>query len=259
MSDSNQTGRADGMEINELKFAGVDGCHEGWFLVSLDAECHNFDCKVFPNITSLWEESQNCERILVDIPIGLSNSKPRQCDVLARKTLKSPRGSSVFPAPARDAVYAKSYEEANDINFKLLGKKISRQAWNIAPKIRQVDELLGVVKNSPAKIRESHPEICFWALAGGKAMPFSKSSPEGIEERLQLLQKYCPSADEIFATAKQKYLRKAVATDDILDALVLAITAASPTDSIRTIPEIQERDDRKIPMEIVFTNRFFMN
>ena len=244
------------METKNLKYAGVDGCHKGWFFVSIDAECLNFDYKVFPDMKSLWEESQNYERILVDIPIGLSNLKSRQCDVLARKKLKT-RGSSVFPAPSRDAVYAGSYEEAKVINFKLLGKKISRQAWNISAKIREVDELFFEVKNANAKIRESHPEICFWALAGGKPMAFPKKSSEGIEERLQLLQKHCQPATAIFETAKQKYIRKELATDDIVDALVLAVTATSLMETIRTIPEIPERDDRNIPMEIVFTNRFF--
>jgi predicted RNase H-like nuclease len=94
-------------------------------------------------------------------------------------------------------------------------------------------------------------------LAGGKPMTFPKKSSEGIEERLQLLQKHCQSATAIFETAKQKYIRKDLATDDILDALVLAVTANSPMETIRTIPEIPGRDDRTIPMEIVFTNRFF--
>jgi predicted RNase H-like nuclease len=166
------------------------------------------------------------------------------------------RGSSVFPAPSRDAVYARSYEEANEINFRLLRKKISKQTWNIAMKIREVDELLDGVKNTNGKIRESHPEICFWALAGGKPMDFPKKSNQGIEERLQLLQNHCQLSEKIFSEAKQKYPRKDLATDDILDALALAITASSPSEALVTIPAIPERDERNIPMEIVFTNLY---
>ncbi|MCI0494385.1 DUF429 domain-containing protein [candidate division KSB1 bacterium] len=244
------------METTSLKYAGVDGCHDGWFLVSIDEHYLNFSVAIFRDIKTLWLASQNYERILIDIPIGLSNSKPRQCDILARKILKAPRGSSVFPAPTRDAVYAGSYEEAKEINFKLLGKKISKQTWNISKKIREVDELFAELKNATAKIRESHPEICFWALAGGKPMDFPKKSNQGIEERLQLLQNHCQLSEKIFSEAKLKYPRKELAKDDILDALALAITAAAPVETLCTIPEIPERDDINIAMEIVFTNRF---
>jgi len=243
------------MEPNGLKYAGVDGCRKGWFLVSIDEHCLNFSFAIFGDIKTLWLTTQQCERILIDIPIGLSNSKPRLCDVFARKLLHT-RGSSVFPTPTRNAVYASNYEDAKGINFKLSGKKISQQAWNISRKIREVDEFLAASHDAHGKIRESHPEICFWALAGGKPMAFPKKSEQGIKERLQLLQTHCQIAEAIFLEAKQKYLRKDLALDDILDAIVLAITAASPIETIGAIPEIPERDDRNIAMEIVYTNRY---
>ena len=243
------------MEPNGLKYAGVDSCRKGWFLVSIDEHCLNFSFAIFGDIKTLWLTTQHCERIFIDIPIGLSNAGPRQCDVLARKTLKSPRGSSVFPAPSRAAVYAGSYEEASENNFKLTGKKISKQTWNISKKIREVDELLAELKNANGKIRESHPEICFWALAGGKPMDFPKKSNQGIKERLQLLQNHCQLSEAIFSEAQQEP-RKDLAKDDILDALALAITAAAPVETLCTIPEIPERDDRNIAMEIVYTNRY---
>ena len=87
-------------------------------------------------------------------------------------------------------------------------------------------------------------------------MDFPKKSNQGIKERLQLLQNHCQLSEKIFSEAKQKYFRKDLAKDDILDALALAITAAAPVETLCTIPEIPERDDRNIAMEIVYTNRY---
>jgi predicted RNase H-like nuclease len=44
----------------------------------------------------------------IDIPIGLTASGPRSCDLEARRLL-GPRRSSVFPAPAREVLRAWSY------------------------------------------------------------------------------------------------------------------------------------------------------
>ena len=40
----------------------------------------------------------------IDIPIGLTDSGPRQCDIQARRLLGARRGTSVFPAPIRPAL-----------------------------------------------------------------------------------------------------------------------------------------------------------
>jgi predicted RNase H-like nuclease len=52
-----------------------------------------------------------------------------------------------------------------------------------------------------------------------------------------------------------KFLRKDLAKDDILDALVLALTALSPLKTIATFQRNPSHDDQQPPMEIVYTNR----
>jgi predicted RNase H-like nuclease len=51
-----------------------------------------------------------------------------------------------------------------------------------------------------------------------------------------------------------KFLRKDLAQDDILDALVLAVTALSQPQSVVTFPSNPPHDDMQLPMEIVYTN-----
>jgi predicted RNase H-like nuclease len=70
----------------------------------------------------------------------------RLSDLGARRILKA-RKSSIFPVPCREAVYMESYEKACEVNEKLTGKRISKQAWNIIPKIRDVDSFLVENKN----------------------------------------------------------------------------------------------------------------
>lgn len=237
-----------------MKFIGIDGCPKGWFLITID-HVGNFDFNLFNHIHALWNEYKDSSQILIDIPIGLPHWRSRHCDVEARKLLGK-RGSSVFPAPSRNAINEPDYEHACKVNQKILGKKLSKQTWNISPKIRQVDLLMGTEQLASNVIRESHPEICFWALAGGKAMVHNKKTEQGIEERLSVLKNINRSSEEIYDKAMQAFKRKDLAKDDILDALALAITAASPSNTLATIPEHPERDLKNLPMEIVYTKRY---
>jgi hypothetical protein len=43
-------------------------------------------------------------------------------------------------------------------------------------------------------LREVHPEVCFWALAGGRAMEHSKKTAAERRERLAVLMRYKPEA-----------------------------------------------------------------
>ncbi|UCE05327.1 MAG: DUF429 domain-containing protein [bacterium] len=237
-----------------MKFIGIDGCFKGWFIISINHD-RNFDFNIFDHIDAVWQEYKNSSLILIDIPIGLPHWRYRLCDVEARKVLGK-RGSSVFPAPSREAIHQPDYESACKVNQKILGKKLSIQVWNISSKIKQTDDLLCNDEQVRHRIRESHPEICFWALASGKPMVYNKKTDPGIKERLSLLKNINPRSEKIYFEAIQAFRRKDLARDDILDAMALAITASSPTETISTIPEHPERDLKNLPMEIAYTNRF---
>lgn len=237
-----------------MKFVGIDGCSKGWFAVLILNE-RDWSIGIFPDIKSLWEAHQDSTLILIDIPIGLPYLINRVCDGEARRILGK-RGSSVFPAPARKAIHARNYEAACQINQKILGKKISLQTWHISHKIWEVDDLLIRDRNARNCFRESHPEICFWALAGGEAMSYSKKTAPGISERLAVLSKRFPGSEDIFRSASGEFKRRDLAIDDILDAMVLAITASSSPENLKTIPEFPDRDREHLPMEIVYSNRY---
>jgi predicted RNase H-like nuclease len=115
----------------------------------------------------------------IDIPIGLLDQiSPggRVCDRLARRLLRR-RASSVFSPPTRDILTATHYEQVR-------GHGMSRQAFGIMPKIRQVDRFMPPALQQ--LVYEAHLELAFMALAG-HPMQHNKKTPAGREERLQAL------------------------------------------------------------------------
>lgn len=237
-----------------MKFIGVDGCKIGWFYTAINHE-NDWDIGVSENIEKLWETHKDASLILIDIPVGLPFKNPRACDLKARKLLGKGKTSCVFPPPCREALAAETYEAACEINKNKLGKKINWQTWNISKKIKEVDDFLIENHDARRNIRETHPEICFWALAGGRAMLISKKNKHGFEERLDLLKKVFPLAESIVDAAMKKFLRKYVAKDDILDSIAAGLIACSPVNSLSTVPKIPGKDAKGLPMEMVFSNR----
>ena len=238
---------------DETVYIGVDACKAGWFAVMLTEE-GTWKVNIFPNIFNLWNQSKEARLILIDIPIGLRDNdfNERICDKEARKLLGPKRGSSVFPVPCRDAIYA-DIKEASDINKRMTGRRLSQQVYGIIPKIKQVDQLLSVDIAARSHIREIHPEICFWALNCSQPMKFPKKKPDGYLERREILLSVYPHTEDLVDDVLRKYQRCEVARDDILDALVAAVTALKGRQEPLSIPQTPEIDSQGLPMEIVYS------
>jgi len=135
----------------------------------------------------------------------------------------------------------------------LCGKGLTRQAFEIVPKIREVDDLLAESERARSMVREVHPELCFWAFGEGKPMRNGKKTDDGFRERMAVLEQLLPGCGEVVRSALSRYRRKEVLRDDMVDALVLAATAAAPDSTLRTVPATPERDSRGLPMEMVYS------
>jgi predicted RNase H-like nuclease len=239
--------------MGTMKFIGADGCRKGWIAAITDGRS-SWEIDVFESMRSLWTQHKNASLILVDIPIGLPFLKKRRCDVEARRLLGPKRSPSVFPAPSRAAAYAASFGAAQSANRQILGSGLPLQAWGICRKICDVDGLLTSNRKARKIIRESHPEICFRALSGGRSMEHAKKTNDGIAERLGLVQGINRECGKVYEQALAKYKRKDVARDDILDAIVLALTAGIRGELTR-IPAETEKDEKGLVMEIVYKRR----
>ena len=203
----------------------------------------------------MWIEYRDGKSlILVDIPIGLPSKErqSRKCDTEARRVLGPKRRSSIFTPPCREALNASCYEEACKINVGITGRKISLQTWGIVPKIREMDEFLRQYSEALHCIKESHPEVCFWAMNHGRSMMYPKKSKQGFAERSRLLKSLLPSSRSVVKEALRNYLYKDVAGDDVLDALILAATGFMAEPNLSTLPEAPEKDTFGLTMQIVY-------
>ena len=235
----------------------MDGCRGGWFSVGFDGD-GGYAFEVFATFGKLLDCYAHAKLILVDMPIGLLECPGgRNADHEARKKLR-PRGSTVFPTPTRQtaqhaAESPNDYRAAVAVELESAKKGISKQAFAIAPKISEVDKLMWTRgKDAKPCVREVHPELCFWGLNGGKPLKFGKKKEPGQTERRSILQKFEPQAQDIFDKACNNFLKKDVARDDILDALVAAVVARRGQGKLQSVPKVPQKDPKGLPMEMVY-------
>jgi predicted RNase H-like nuclease len=218
---------------------GADGCKEGWLLVTKDLKSGSIICQRCPSTRDLFYKAPSLEILALDIPIGLTDKGPRRCDLQARRLLRAGRASSVFPAPIRSVLSADSRERASQLRFKAEGKRMTAQAWAIVSKIHEVDAIIQVNAEIRNRVREVHPEVCFYFLAGEKPCQYSKKNLAGREERRNLLS---PIFNDDLQTALSNRKEYGCAEDDILDAFAALWTAerivAGKAQSIPVDPQI---------------------
>jgi predicted RNase H-like nuclease len=234
------------------RYLGVDWSSGSWFAVAFGAD--GFDgAGVFEGIGDLWHHhEERAARVLVDIPIGLveEGREGRACDDLAREVL-GPRSASVFTPPVREATRKRRYPAAKRVNERKAGRGISKQAFNISDGIAAVDELLRNVPEARATVAESHPEVCFRALAG-EELAHSKLKAGGYAERMRTLATHDPDAPRVVQAAAEAAGDADVAVDDILDAVALAYAARPGQGELRSLPPDPPTDAKGLPMRIVY-------
>jgi predicted RNase H-like nuclease len=229
-------------------WAGVDGCRGGWVLAMIDASRSLTELRVERTFAEVVLRTEAALLTLVDIPVGLpSEDRPqlRWCDEEARRCL-GPRASSVFPVPAREAVWARDYQEASQINERVLGMGLSRQSWGICPKIREADAVFRLAPGLQQRIRETHPELIFRLLNGGRALENPKKSRAGLRIRRELLRSRIANLDAALRRTR------GARPDDLLDAVAAAVAARLVADHRARVlhPVTEQRDGFGLAMEI---------
>src|SRR5215475_15221087 len=162
--------------------AGVDGCRAGWVAVFVrpagaqpgaqpNAEVR---LRVVPRFAAVLAAPEAPTVVAVDIPIGLparAGYGGRAAENAVRPLLGA-RQSSVFSVPSRAALEAVDYRAACGIALATSDppRKVSKQLYMLAPKIREVDACLRADAGAAARVFEVHPEVAFWRLNGERAL-----------------------------------------------------------------------------------------
>jgi predicted RNase H-like nuclease len=170
---------------------GVDSCRGGWLAV-IEKLGAALIAQVSPTFDTLFEALPRSARIGIDIPIGLPEKGTRECELQAREQLGRSRMSSVFSAPLRACLQAGSYEDACRIRYRIEGKKMSRQAFEILPKIKEIDDFLDQDKPARSRVAEVHPEVSFATWNDGSPMVNNKKTAAGKAERRALIDREWP-------------------------------------------------------------------
>ena len=233
--------------------AGVDGCKAGWFVVYADPKTKRpFRWECITRLAEIMKQPEKPSVVAVDIPIGLLSSAQRggrECDIAARKLLGSGRASSVFPPPSRPALaHPDDYRAASDANRRSSsdGIGISKQCFSIIPKISEVDDFIDPTLQ--VVVKEIHPEVCFWLMAGQRPNKYAKKTAAGKEERLRLLE---GAGFGGIRDAISEFPRSMVQVDDVLDAAAACWTACriASNQAIR-VPAEPSRDEKGLLMEM---------
>ena len=223
-------------------FVGLDGYPKGWVAVWLDEHRQ-------PKITFLHSIRELFDRpfksAMIDIPIGLPESGYRACDVEGKEYLVQNR-SRVFTGARRPLLSFADRGDAHAWAKATDGKGVSCQLFCLNEKIKQVDDVM--TPENQKKLRETHPELAFQRLNGGRSLP-NKKTPEGAEARRRILLKNgFSSIDALLA----QRIGKGAKADDILDACVCAIVAKEANVNHRFPQKPQEPDSKGLKMEIWF-------
>ena len=232
----------------ECFVVGIDWMKPCWLAAEVRGD--EISIRKLTNISEINNRYLTADAVLIDIPVGLPENAEEDAarpDREARDYLPTGRKSSIFPVPCRQAVYITDYAEASAENKRILGKKLTSQSHAFSKMIRQVDEFLTENKCWQNRLVESHPEVAFQLLNGGKGLNHSKHSDEGIQERVAILQQYGVDPFPLFTEFTPKQY------EDVLDALCLAISAKLGCENgFQTIPENPTCDSRGLKMQMVF-------
>jgi predicted RNase H-like nuclease len=238
-----------------LWLAGADGCTGGWIVAFVRPQGVEARLRVVPRFADVLAAPEQPAVVAVDMPIGLPErvgAGGRAAENSVRPLLGA-RQSSVFSVPSRAAIYAAGYREACRIAQATSEppRKVSKQLFNIAPKIREVDEALRAHPDAPARVFEVHPEVAFWRLNGGRALTEPKKVKSRPHEPGLALRRRLLVAAGFAEEAVNALPPKGAGADDQLDALACAaIVRRIHAGGAQSFPHPAPRDAFGLPMAI---------
>jgi predicted RNase H-like nuclease len=238
--------------------AGIDGCRGGWIVAfrNLDSEAWHF--RFARTLAEIVDADEQPGIIAIDMPTGFAECAERggrACERAARALLMG-KTSSVFPTPCRAALDGATHREAGALNRGSGpdGVGLTRQAFHLFPKMRELDALLRERPTLCQRVFEAHPELAFLRMNNGRpVLPPKRTRPGHVQRRRLLARHGFPSAEtQWLAWRRQVGLPASdAALDDALDAAAVCRTALLiHRGEASHLPERIECDRHGLPMAI---------
>jgi predicted RNase H-like nuclease len=248
-----------------LWLAGIDGCPGGWIVVFARPHGTLMVRRVVEHFDEIAIGDERPAIIAVDVPIGLPARSPAKSRLAesAVRPLLGDRKSSVFRIPSRAAVYASVASEPADERERFFAacdiarktsddsKAFSKQSFYILDKVVEVDAFLRKNTDYISRVFETHPELAFVRMNGGKPLDHPKKSknrvyPPGLELRRGLLRR-ASLPDDVIGMKPPN----GAAEDDLIDALACVVTARHIHGGrARCHPDPPDRDEHGLPMAV---------
>lgn len=219
---------------------GVDACgKQGWVGIKLMDGAYAGSL-VDLRLERLIERAAEVDAVAVDMALGLVEKGWRAADLAARALLGA-RRSSVFPIAPRLVWQEQDYGAAAGRCQELTGNRLSQQAWALKPKLLEARECW----LADERIHEVHPEVSFYALAGGVPLAYPKKTWRGQNQRRALLAEAGVVLPDELGEADR------IPVDDVLDAAAAAWSAHRiARGTAKRLPEAAERDAHGRAVEI---------
>lgn len=220
--------------------AGVDGCRSGWAVVVWGS---TIEAMVVERLDDLVADvaSGRLDALGLDMPLGLPLAGPRLADREAR-ILLGPRRSSMFPTPTAACLEGIDYADANRRGRATDGRGISKQAYNLFPRIREARDAID--PDLQPRVSEVHPETSFAVMAGAP-MAHPKRTEAGRRERVSALESHVGPIAALLDTGV-----RGARFDDLADAAAAAWTARRIATGTARFLGDDGRDDRGFHLTI---------
>lgn len=210
-------------ELRSWQTVGITYANGQWQAAVLSGA----DC-TFTSADTLWDickTYQDADAVLIDLPVGLPESKEDEGLRPEAELRKVLHGCSAAAVPCRQAVYAADDNAAQEENIRVLGRTISPQQTAQRHLLREIDELLLYHNEWKNVLRESRAQVL------------------GDSRRL-IIQQY------------REQLAEAGAKRELEDALCLAVIGQMECrNGSETIPAIPCNDARGVRMQVIIPRK----
>lgn len=227
---------------------GVAWAGDPWVAVTF-AEGTYETAVVVDDVGAIWSRyGEDATSIVAGVPAGLveDGDPERRCDELARAALGERAGAVTTP-PSRRATRRRRYPAARRLHERTTGGNLSEAAFEQAPAITALDELLQEVPAARSVVHSSHPELAYRVFAD-EPLSHSPATAGGYAERMRALVERDRDAPPTVQSAAEAVTDADVTVADVLDAVALAYTARSDGHELRTLPADPPTDPTGLPM-----------